>query len=965
MVPNTSLVSALAEGSRAWTARLLCLALVIANGCSDGNDGPPGPPGKDLPINTKLTKTEDLPGLVVEVLGLSGGSGPNGNFRAGDKLRVTFKVSLKNGRPVPLAELNLIGMYAAGPSSNYNPILARVTDQAATSVANADGSWTYTFAAAIPATYLAPLNDSTAFGLDDGELQGQALLDGTYTLGIEMYKIYDVEGEDVRDVANATVDFLVGNATAIEARAVVGDENCNNCHSEVRLHGGTRREVKLCLLCHTAGAEDWRPADQTQPDPNPGVSIDFKVMIHRIHNGAHLPSVLGVATNNDGSRNYAATKKPYTVRGRNGSVHDYSEIGFPVWPNLNVPLPRDQGFTTLNATNQGTENTIRSGAAACAKCHGDPDGSGPKAAPAQGGLAFSKSTRVACGTCHDDIDWHKPYTANLLTMPPQADDATCAQCHPASGAGLSVEACHLHPILDPNFNKGLVATLTAVSESGTNNANGKFDPGEKVRLSFTIRDDNGLDVAPSTLSRMEVVISGPTTNRNVILETTVPVAALTSSAPSIHAPMPRYLELAGKATSTANEVFTTAFTPHWNVSGALTSVMVRTATSGGSSTLSAAAPVGTNYVDVAAVTGFARGDYVVVDDGVSGKEEYLRVQFVDGSRLWFSSIHSPYSQPELRYAHDSGATVREVTLTGKTVTTDYTLNAAAGTITEVTEFGDGNAVLVSYTTDFVVPPIYPATINDSPALGEDWGDWSGKSLVAGTYTVTMWLSRSLTLNRNGETNSYPTPTRPVTKDVLFGSATKLVPNTTISSANNCYACHDDLYFHGGNRRGYETCIACHGTAGSEDRPRYVAGNAPATDTTSIDFRQMLHRIHHGHEMANGSTWLVNGFSSAAYPNNYTSFTYEHIGFPALDGGTRNCATCHGTSTAWQAPVARNHPTEQVVKTRSWGVSCGSCHDSDEAQAHIASQTTAGGAEACATCHGAGKTEAVDIVLKIR
>ena len=44
-------------------------------------------------------------------------------------------------------------------------------------------------------------------------------------------------------------------------------------------------------------------------------------------------------------------------------------------------------------------------------------------------------------------------------------------------------------------------------------------------------------------------------------------------------------------------------------------------------------------------------------------------------------------------------------VTTKTVATDYTLDAATGTLTEAANasFGAGNAIVVSYTSDFLVP----------------------------------------------------------------------------------------------------------------------------------------------------------------------------------------------------------------------------------------------------------------------
>jgi hypothetical protein len=89
-------------------------------------------------------------------------------------------------------------------------------------------------------------------------------------------------------------------------------------------------------------------------------------MVHKIHNGAHLPSVLGVTTNPDGSRKYDATPQPYIV-GFGHSAADFSDVHFPVWPSLNIAMPRDQGYTALSAGNKTLEDTTRFGVVACSK----------------------------------------------------------------------------------------------------------------------------------------------------------------------------------------------------------------------------------------------------------------------------------------------------------------------------------------------------------------------------------------------------------------------------------------------------------------------------------------------------------------------------------------------------------------------------------------------------------------------
>src|SRR5262249_22736078 len=159
--------------------------------------------------------------------------------------------------------------------------------------------------------------------------------------------------------------------------------------------------------------------------------------------------------------------------------------------------------------NQAIEDTIREGAAECSACHGDPDGTGPLTAPAQGDIAFAQPTRRACGSCHDDIDWTKPYTSNQQTMPAQLDDSACILCH-EQGNGLDPEKAHIHPLHDPSFNPGFQVQLTAVVEAGTNNGNGKLDPGEKIAVTFRMVDAGGNDVAPASVASLSFVIAGPT-----------------------------------------------------------------------------------------------------------------------------------------------------------------------------------------------------------------------------------------------------------------------------------------------------------------------------------------------------------------------------------------------------------------------------------------------------------------------
>jgi hypothetical protein len=73
--------------------------------------------------------------------------------------------------------------------------------------------------------------------------------------------------------------------------------------------------------------------------------------------------------------------------------------------------------------------------------------------------------------------------------------------------------------------------------------------------------------------------------------------------------------------------------------------------------------------------------------------------------------------------------------------------------------------------------------------------------------------------------------------------------------------------------------------------------------------------------------------------------------------------CHGASELWKSPSQRNHPTAQILPVKEWAATCGACHDSSAAAAHISVQTSSGGVESCAVCHDEGSEWAVEKMHK--
>jgi OmcA/MtrC family decaheme c-type cytochrome len=145
---------------------------------------------------------------------------------------------------------------------------------------------------------------------------------------------------------NVEYDFVPDGSEVVDQWEEILNSTCNSCHNQLALHGGSRRDVKLCVLCHNA--ETW--------DPDTGNSVNMKVMIHKIHFGPNLPSV------------QAGT--PYQIIGFRQSVNDYSDTLYP----------------------QDMRN--------CARCH--------TPATPQGDVWYTEPSRAACGSCHDDIVWDVP-----------------------------------------------------------------------------------------------------------------------------------------------------------------------------------------------------------------------------------------------------------------------------------------------------------------------------------------------------------------------------------------------------------------------------------------------------------------------------------------------------------------------------------------------------------------------------
>ena len=301
------------------------------------------------------------PGLVIAVKSAS--VAHDGTIAA------TFTITDPQGLPLDLngvttpgpVSLSLIAAYIPQGHTQYTAYTTRAASGAAissTTQASSDsggtystvstGQYQYTFATKAPAGF-----DATV----------------THTIGI--YGSRDLSEFNLgTDYASTTYNFVPNGSPVVTTRDVIRTSSCNKCHDQLSFHGGSRRGMEMCILCHQP---------QTL-DPDSGNTVDFKVMIHKIHMGSELPSV--------------QAGQPYQIIGRNGAVSDFSTVVDPADPRR------------------------------CEACHEQTTGA------AQAKAYYSEPTATSCGSCHDNVNF-----ATGVNHPggPQTNDVQCSYCHIPQG----------------------------------------------------------------------------------------------------------------------------------------------------------------------------------------------------------------------------------------------------------------------------------------------------------------------------------------------------------------------------------------------------------------------------------------------------------------------------------------------------------------------------------------------------
>jgi len=169
--------------------------------------------------------------------------------------------------------------------------------------------------------------------------------------------------------------------------------------------------------------------------------------------------------------------------------------------------------------------------------------------------------------------------------------------------------------------------------------------------------------------------------------------------------------------------------------------------------------------------------------------------------------------------------------------------------------------------------------------------------------------------------------------------------TRLVAEAKCNACHEQLQLHGGNRNGDpQGCLVCHNSSSGWSDDANIAG--------PIAFGAMVHNIHAG---------KMPLFSGITYPQSLANCESCHL------PGTYNAARTDALPISTGPGANTSLYTDDTWDSATAGT-CGTCHDSGPAKAHMAlnggafgvvggkTLTPSSTSEACMVCHGPGRAE---------
>ena len=394
------------------------------------------------------------PGLALTITGAS--------IASDGTIQAQFTVTDPKGLPLDIQGVqtpgaistSFVASYIPNGTTDYVSMIGRpetsgsvttnepAADSGGSITTNAIGQYTYTF------KNKAPANFDTSQTVSIGAWASRNLSE--FNLGT--------------NASNSVFTFVPNGSAVTNVHDVIHTATCNKCHDPLGAHGGVRREVQLCVLCHNPGGNGIQTVDAET-----GNSIDFKVLIHKIHMGSSLPSV--------------QAGHPYQIVGFQNAVLDFSNVVFPADPR-NCQMCHENG-----APPQG--GTWPPGA----KSADNPP-------PAQGNWWLTHPSMAACGSCHDNVNFA---TGENHAGLPQISDNLCSSCHFPQGDlpfDISIIGAHTIPQFAPGL-PGVVFTLVKVDNGAA---------GNNPTVTFTLNDKTGTPINPSDMSSLSLVLAGPTSD---------------------------------------------------------------------------------------------------------------------------------------------------------------------------------------------------------------------------------------------------------------------------------------------------------------------------------------------------------------------------------------------------------------------------------------------------------------------
>lgn len=435
----------------------VCLAALLAVcGCSSDNNDNSGSGGS---AGSGAITTPSATGNIQAQIGSVSINSPP---------VVTFSLSDENGKP-----LNPVDMLKANSSNRLRFYIARLDDKGRylNYIKNASGSapsydgnekaadiptriaevspgvYSYTFATDIKDSTKTFQHFSSASMLGKKATTFDAAK--THTVVAQILRKGTKNGKAFDQVANPYMNFRPDGGAVTATREITPISGCNKCHGVLALHGGSRVDVALCIVCHTAGV--------TTDGTKNTASIDMKEMVHNIHMGKAMPD------------------KAYF---KTSAFKAFSTVTYPVFS-------RDSVINTKPVD--------------CAKCHA----AGTDAAGKSYGKDVAKylvASAENCNSCHNTTAYQGETTltvsgvAGVTAKAHSGGTVSSCGCHAASGSAYDNSVPGSHTVWEKaSTNPGIVAKALYA----TNVAPGKYP-----RVYFQVTDAKGkaIDIDAGTVT---------------------------------------------------------------------------------------------------------------------------------------------------------------------------------------------------------------------------------------------------------------------------------------------------------------------------------------------------------------------------------------------------------------------------------------------------------------------------------